>query len=393
VNESKPNWTGCVLARSSCLIVIAAALVAVGCTTSPASNQARKIDVPPGAVLLRGAGATFPSLLYKSWFAAYQKSHPQTVIVYDAVGSGEGIRRFVDANSEKAEEVDFGASDAALTDEQIAHVPSGARLLPMTAGSIAIAYNLPNFNGDLKLSRDALAGIFSGDVQTWNDPRIARANPGAHLPNLTIATVVRQDSSGTTFAFTKHLDAISETWRAHYGPATLVNWPGNAIRAKGNEGVAGAIEHAEGSIGYVGYEFAKRLGLKMALVENKSGNFIAPSAESASAALADVQLPENLRLFVPDPNGKNSYPIVTMTWILVYNSYTDPKKAALLKDLFTWCLSDGQQQAESLGYVPLPSNVVSKSLASLESVQVLKSSSTRLPGAIRVWRIIPAHQS
>jgi phosphate transport system substrate-binding protein len=393
VKESKTNWTGRVLARSACLIAIAAALVVVGCNASPASNKAAKIDVPPGAVLLRGAGATFPSLLYKSWFAAYQKSHPQTVIVYDAVGSGEGIRRFVGSNVEEAEEVDFGASDAALTDEQIAHVPSGARLLPMTAGSIAIAYNLPNFDGELKLSRDALAGIFTGEIKSWNDPRIARANPGAHLPNLTIVTVVRQDSSGTTFAFTKHLDAISDTWRTLYGPVTLANWPGNAIRAQGNEGVAGTIEHAEGSIGYVGYEFAKRLGLKMASVQNKSRNFIAPSPESASVALANVQLPENLRVFVPDPDGPNSYPIVTMTWILVYNKYTDPKKAAMLKDLFAWCLGDGQHQAESLGYVPLPSNVVSRSLENLQSVQAVKKSTTRLPARTSPGDLRGIHQS
>jgi phosphate transport system substrate-binding protein len=357
------------LTWSAAFIAIAALLLSVGCTASPDAKAAPKTDVPPGAVLLRGAGATFPSLLYKNWFAAYQKSHPQTVIAYDPVGSGEGVRRFVNVNIAKEEEVDFGASDAALTDEQIAQVSTGARLLPMTAGSIAIAYNLPNFAGDLKLSRTALAGIFEGEIKTWDDSRIARTNPGAHLPKLTIVTVVRQDSSGTTFAFTKHLDAISESWRTRYGPATLVNWPGNAMRAKGNEGVAGAIEHAEGSIGYVGYEFARQLELKMAELENKSGKFIAPSPESASAALASIEMPQNLRIFVPDPDGENSYPIVTLSWILVYNNYSDPQKAATLKDLFSWCLSNGQTEAQTLGYAPLPANVASKSLESLQGVR------------------------
>lgn len=367
--RAEAKWPISVLTWPGALVATASLLLSVGCAASPGAKANPKIEVPPGAVLLRGAGATFPSVLYKNWFSAYQKSHPQTVIAYDAVGSGEGVRRFVDVKVAKEEEVDFGASDAAMTDEQIARVSTGARLLPMTAGSIAIAYNLPNFAGELKLSRAALAGIFEGEIKTWDDSRIARTNPGVHLPKLTIVTVVRQDSSGTTFAFTKHLDAISESWRTHYGAVTLVNWPGNAMRAKGNEGVAGTIEHADGSIGYLGYEFARQLGLKMASIENKSGKFIAPSPESASAALANIQLPQNLRIFVPDPNGEDSYPIVTMSWILAYNTYSDPKKAALLKDLFAWCLSDGQREAQNLGYAPLPANVASKSLESLQRVQ------------------------
>lgn len=348
------------------LTLFAAALLTCGCNASQKVKASSNVEVPPGGVLLRGAGATFPSLLYKNWFASYQKSHWQTVIAYDAAGSGEGVRRFVGAHIDPEEEVDFGASDAALTDEQMGQVSRGARLVPMTAGAVAIAYNLPNFEGDLRLSRTALAGIFEGEIKNWDDPVIVKANPGVHLPKLTIVTVVRQDSSGTTYAFSKHLDAISESWRAHYGPATLINWPGNAIRAKGNERVAGTIEKAEGSIGYVGYEFAQQLGLKTALVENKAGKFVAPSPESASAALASVQMPENLRAFVPDPEGADSYPVVTMSWILVYDNYPDPKKAAMVKDLFAWCLTDGQKEAKSLGYVPLPASVAGKSLENLQ---------------------------
>ena len=353
----------------ACLILVAAALLACGCNDAPKVKAASaNIEVPPGAVLLKGAGATFPSLLYKNWFAAYQKAHPQTIVAYDAVGSGEGVRRFVGGRIEPDEQVDFGASDAAMTDEQMAQVPAGARLLPMTAGAVAIAYNIPKFDGDLKLSRAALAGIFEGSIKNWDDPQIAKANPGVHLPKLTIVTVVRQESSGTTYAFSKHLDAISESWRAHFGPASVINWPGNAIRAKGNEGVASTIEKAEGSIGYVGYEFARQLGLKTALVENKSGKFVAPSPESAAAALASVQMPGNLRVFVPDPEGGESYPIVTMSWILLYDSYPDPKKAGMVKDLFAWCLGEGQSEAKNLGYVPLPASVSSKSLESLQGV-------------------------
>jgi phosphate transport system substrate-binding protein len=356
------------LRASIALFTLCACFFIVGCKQQSAKASS-KLDVPPGAVLLKGAGATFPSPLYKNWFATYQQKHPDTFISYDGVGSGEGVRRFTNVNVAPEEQVDFGASDAAMTDEQIARVSKGALLIPMTAGTVTVAYNLPDFDSDLKLSRTALAGIFSGEIRSWNDPRIAKSNPGVQLPKLTIVTVVRQDASGTTFAFTKHLDAISELWRSKYGPATLVNWPGNTIRAKGNEGVAGALQHAEGSIGYVGYEFARRLALKTALLENKAGRFVAPSPESASAALRGVQIPENLRIFVPDPDGPDSYPIVTMSWILAYKNYSDPKKSGILRGFFTWCLNDGQNDALALGYVPLPQTVASKSLGAVQSIQ------------------------
>ena len=185
------------------------------------------------------------------------------------------------------------------------------------------------------------------------------------LPNLTITTVVRQDGSGTTFAFTKHLDAISDAWRSRTEPATLVNWPGNSMRATGNEGVAARIKQSIGAVGYVSYEFARRAGLRVALLQNRAGNFIGPSPDSASSALAQVELPENLRLYVPDPAGHDAYPIVTLTWILLHRSYSDPQKAQALHDMFRWCLTDGQQYAADLGYAPLPQNIVSRSLAAL----------------------------
>jgi len=264
--------------------------------------------------------------------------------------------------------VEFGASDAAMKDEEMAMVSNGVLLLPLTAGSVVLAYHLPDLEGDLKLSRQAYAGIFLGEITKWNDPRIVRTNPGLKLPNLSIATVVRQDGSGTTFAFTKHLDAVNEKWRARFGPTTLVNWPGNAMRAKGNEGVATRIQQSVGSIGYVSLEFARKLGLKLALLENKEGYFVKPTSEAATAALAGVNLPENLRLFIPDPSGAESYPIVTYSWVLLYKTYSDPQKAKALQDLFRWCLLEGQKDSSSLGYVPLPSNVTQKALKVLDTI-------------------------
>ena len=156
-----------------------------------------------------------------------------------------------------------------------------------------------------------------GQIQNWNDPVIKECNPGLNLPKLTIATAVRSDASGTTFAFTKHLDAISTEWRERYGAGKLIDWPGRALRAKGNEGVAGMVYQSLGSIGYMEMGFAQRLGLKTAVIENKAGSYIEPSLQSALASMSSAELPENLRLFIPDPEGPNSYPIVTLSWVLL----------------------------------------------------------------------------
>jgi phosphate transport system substrate-binding protein len=319
-------------------------------------------------VLLAGAGATFPSLLYKQWFVAYQQAHPKTVITYDAVGSGEGVRRFLGRNVEDEEQVDFGASDAALEDNDIAQIPGGVVMLPVTAGGVALAYNLPDVQGELKLSRRAYVGIFMGEIKTWNDPLIAAANPGLKLPKLTIVTVVRHDASGTTFAFTKHLDAISEKWRSQHGPSTLVDWRGNAMQAKGNEGVAGLLQYSIGAIGYVGYEFATKYGLRTALLENKSGKYVKPTEDSLRAALASVEMPANLRAYTPDPPAPDAYPITTFTWVLLRKNYRDAEKARSIRDLFSWALGEGQQYASGLGYVPLPRGVAEKAQAALRTV-------------------------
>jgi phosphate transport system substrate-binding protein len=351
-------------------LALAGLVLLNGCQASKDDSALSKPVAPPGGVLLRGAGATFPSVLYLRWFNEYQKQHPDTVISYDAVGSGEGVRRFMGVGVDNDDQIDFGASDAAMRDEDMARTPAGALLIPMTAGGVALAYDLPGFEGDLKLSRKAYAGIFLGQIKNWNDPIIQKSNPGVSLPKLTITTVVRAESSGTTFALTKHLDAISEQWRNQFGAATVVNWPGNAMRAKGNEGVAAMIKRSSGSIGYVGYEFARKAGLRVALLENKDGKFVPPLAANCNAALASADMPANLRAYVPDPAGAASYPIVTFTWILLHRNYADVAKAKALHNLFTWSLNDeAQRMAVDLGYVPLPEGVAQKALASLEVSQ------------------------
>jgi len=366
-----------ILIRRLCVggpILSLAFLTGCNTTSTPPTNkdQAEVVaavqTIPAGSTVIRGAGATFPSVLYKRWFTVYHDSHPDTYIKYAAVGSGEGIRRFIGTNVAPEEQVDFGASDAAMNDTEIADANNNVVMVPATAGCVVLAYNLPGLTGELKLSRRAYAGIFLGEITNWNDPLIAQSNPGVKLPHLTIATVVRQDGSGTTYAFTRNLDAISEHWRAQFGPVILVNWPGNAMRATGNEGVAGLIQKSAGSIGYVGYEFASRIGLDMATLENKDGKFVKSSEQSCSAALATAEVPENLRVYIPDPAGADSYPIVTFSWILLHKSYASAQTADALRKLFQWSLQDGQRYASELNYVPLPSEVAEKSLAAVNGI-------------------------
>jgi phosphate transport system substrate-binding protein len=329
-----------------------AALMLLGgvAACSPSPQQ-----VATSGLHIHGAGATFPQPLYKKWIEEYQKEHPDVSISYDSVGSGEGIRRFV------AGEVEFGASDAAMNDEQIAQVGRGVKLIPATAGIVVIAYNLKEIEGkSLQLPREVYVDIFQGKIGRWNDPRLQDANPDLALPDKEIMIVARQDSSGTTFAFTNHLSAVSSDWR-DVGPGTgkVVDWPGNAMAAKGNGGVAARIQVTEGSIGYVEYGFAERAKLSMAWLENKAGQFVEPRANGGSATLANTKddMPENLRMFFPDPPGENSYPIVTYSWLLVYGSYPDSEKANQVKDFIQWGLTKGQDFSEPLGYSRLPPEI------------------------------------
>ncbi len=312
-------------------------------------------------VSLTGAGASFPAPLYQRWFSEYNKQNPNVQVSYQSVGSGAGVEQFTQGT------VDFGASDVAMTDEEIAAVKQGVALLPMTAGSIVLAYNLPDV-AQLKFSRQVYVDILLGKITQWNDPAIAQLNPDANLPDSKITVVHRSDGSGTTGVFTKHLSAISPEWKQKVGDGKTVEWP-TGIGAKGNEGVTAQILQTEGALGYIEYGYAKQQEIPIASLENKSGKYIAPSEESAANALSANTLPENLRAFVTDPEGENSYPIVTYTWILAYENYSDPNKLQGMKDVLNWSLTDGQEYAAELGYVPLPENVVQKVQAKLETIK------------------------
>ena len=341
--------------------LLALTLGLTACGGTQTSTTSEDGNTNGKSVSLTGAGASFPAPLYQRWFSEYNKQNPNVKVSYQSVGSGAGVEQFTQGT------VDFGASDVAMKDEEIAAVERGVALLPMTAGSIVLAYNLPDVP-ELKLSRQAYVDILLGKIKKWNDPAIAELNPDAELPDSNIAVVFRSDGSGTTGVFTKHLSAISPEWSEKVGSGKTVEWP-TGVGAKGNEGVTAQILQTEGSLGYIEYGYAKQQNIPTATLENKAGNYVAPSDESAADALSAATLPENLRAFVTDPEGEDSYPIVTYTWLLAYENYDDPDKLQAFKDVVNWSLTDGQAYAGELGYIPLPETVVEKVQSKLDTIQ------------------------
>jgi phosphate transport system substrate-binding protein len=314
------------------------------------------------ATQLQGAGATFPAPLYQRWIAEYTKANPDVQINYQGVGSGAGIKQFTQNL------VSFGASDAAMTDKEIAAVKQGVVLIPATAGSIVLAYNLPGIES-LKLSREAYVGIFLGTITKWNDAAIAKTNEGAKLPNIPITVCERSDGSGTNFVFTKHLSAISPEFKDKVGEGTSVTWP-TGVAGKGNDGVTALIKQNKGAIGYVEFGYAKNNKLSFAALQNKAGEFATATTASGSATLATTQFPPNLlRAWPSDPDGKECYPIATFTWLLIYQKYDNVQLAKAVKKFVNWGLVDGQKFSEELGYIPLPKEVVDKDLEALKTVQ------------------------
>jgi phosphate transport system substrate-binding protein len=312
------------------------------------------------SVKLQGAGASFPAPLYTKWFKAYSAAHPGVLVDYQSVGSGSGVKSVIDHT------VDFGASDAAMKPEDMAKVPEGVQLFPMTAGSIVLAYNVTGVD-NLKLSRKAYAGIFTGAIKRWNDPVIAQANPGAKLPDLPINVVVRADSSGTSFVFSQHLSTISDDFGKQVGANTMPNWS-VGTKSKGNEGVTASILSTPGAIGYIEYGYAKSQNMHMATLENKSGKYVDATTASGQAALASATFPDDLIAWAKDPETPDAYPIVTYTWLIAYKKYPDKNKTQAVQDLVRYGLTDGQKDAEALGYIPLPAPVVAKVTSAVQNL-------------------------
>ncbi len=311
---------------------------------------------------LNGAGATFPYPVYSKWFDEYHKVKPGLQINYQSIGSGGGIRQLTEKT------VDFGATDGPMTDEQIAKAGGAVLHLPTVLGAVVPAYNLDGAPA-LKLDGPALAGIFLGTIAQWNDPALAKLNPGVKLPDMPITVIHRSDGSGTSFCFTDYLAKVSKGWETKVGRGPSVNWP-VGLGGKGNEGVAGLIKQNPGSIGYVELIYAQQNSIAFAAMKNKNGEFVKATVAAVTAAGAGAAktMPKDYRVSITDAPGKGAYPISTFTWLLVYPKNPDGK-GAVLKDFLRWMLKDGQPMAPALGYAPLPASVKASVAKTIETIK------------------------
>ena len=313
-------------------------------------------------LMINGAGATFPYPIYSKWFDEYAKVDPSVRFNYQSIGSGGGQKQIL------AQTVDFGASDGPMSDDNLAKAPGKLLHIPTVAGADAVAYNLPG-NPALKLDADAIAGIFLGQIKKWNDPKITALNPGATLPDQEILVVHRSDGSGTTYIWTDYLSKISPEWKTKVGTNTSVNWP-TGIGGKGNEGVAGQIKQTPGALGYVELIYAVQNKMPYADVKNSAGNFVKPSLESVTAALATADIPDDFRFSMTNAPGKDAYPIAGATWLLVYQQQKDATKGKKLVEFLKWALTDGEKMAKDLQYAPLPESVQQRVLKRIDEIKL-----------------------
>jgi phosphate transport system substrate-binding protein len=308
------------------------------------------------AQAINGAGATFPYPIYGKWFEEFRQKSPSIEINYQSKGSGAGIAQLT------AGTVDFGASDMPMKDEQIASLKVKALHFPTVLGGVVPTYNLPGVP-DLKFSSEAMAGIFLGRIAKWNDPRIAKANPGVKLPATDIIVVHRADGSGTTFVFTDYLSKISPDWKNGPGSNTSIKWP-TGVGQQGNEGVAGMVKQTPGAIGYVELIYALKNKMEYGSVENAAGTYLKATLDTVTAAAAGAakSMPADFRVSIAYAPGKNAYPIASFTWLLIPSRIEDPKKREALVGFLKWMLTDGQKDCAELGYAPLPKEVVAQEL-------------------------------
>jgi phosphate transport system substrate-binding protein len=312
------------------------------------------------ALLINGAGATFPFPLYSKWFSEYNKLHPDLRFNYQSIGSGGGIQQITNRT------VDFGASDAPMTEEELAKVP-GIVHIPTVMGAVVVTYNADI--KDLKLTPETLSGIFLGKITKWNDPALQAVNPGVALPNADISVMHRSDGSGTTSIFTDYLAKVSPEWKEKVGAGKSVKWP-TGLGAKGNEGVTGLVKQNPGAIGYVELAYANQNKLPMAELKNHDGVFVKPTIESTSAAAAGVEMPADFRVSITDAKGKAAYPMASFTYLLIPGDQADHAKGTALIHFLWWAVHDGQKFAAPLDYAPLPKPVVEQVSAKIKSLTV-----------------------
>ncbi len=326
------------------------------------------IVLADNALLINGAGATFPYPIYSKWFDVYHTKNPNFQFNYQSVGSGAGIKQVTEGT------VDFGATDGPMNDDQLKAFQDkhgfGILHFPTVLGAAVPTYNVPGVSAPLNFTPDALAGIFLGKITKWNDPAIAGANKGASLPAADIIVVHRSDGSGTTFIWTDYLSKVSEEWKSKVSKGTSVNWP-VGLGGKGNEGVTGLIKQTPNSIGYVELIYAVQNNIPYGMVKNSSGNLVKAdlASVSAAAAAAAKSIPDDFRVSITDAPGKNAYPISSFTWLLIPQKFQDAGKRDAIKGFLNWMLSEGQDSVEALSYAKLPKEVVEKEKKAIGNIQ------------------------
>ncbi|MBE3584175.1 MAG: phosphate ABC transporter substrate-binding protein PstS [Limnochordaceae bacterium] len=341
--------------------VVSAAIASLAAATILVAGN--KPSQAAGEVTLTGAGATFPQPIYSKWFYEYNRIHPDIRINYQGIGSGGGIQQITQRT------IDFGASDAPMTEEEMAKAP-GILHIPTVIGAVVPTYNLPGIRTTLHITGTVLADIYLGKITRWNDPRLTSLNPGVKLPNLPIAVVHRSDGSGTTNIFTSYLTAVSAEWAKKVGAGKSVDWPVGR-GGKGNPGVAALVGQTPGAIGYVELAYVHQNNLPYILVQNRNGKYVEPSVESTIAAAAGAinNMPADFRATIVNSPGDNVWPIAGFTWLLIYRDQKDPVKGKALVDFVKWALTQGDQMAEALDYAPLPDSVQNKVLQALDTIR------------------------
>jgi len=316
-------------------------------------------------MLVNGAGATFPYPIYSKWFDVYAKENPGIKFNYQSIGSGGGIRMLSNGT------VDFGASDAPMTDQQLSEAPGKILHFPSVMGADVVAYNLPGFTGTLRLTGPVIADIYSGKITKWDDDSIKALNPGAAIPSQDIVVCHRSDGSGTTFIFVDYLSKVSPSWASDVGRGTSVKWP-VGLGGKGNEGVTALVQQTPGAIGYVELIYALNNKIPYAVLQNKAGNWVTASLDGVTAAASSVagNMPADFRVSITDAPGADAYPISSFTWLLVYQKQTKKDVGEQIVKFLHWALTEGQKDAPELKYAPLPAEVVQKEEAQIQQIQL-----------------------
>jgi phosphate transport system substrate-binding protein len=315
-------------------------------------------------VRLQGAGATFPNPIYQKWFSEYSQVHPGVAIDYQSIGSGGGVKQIT------SQTVDFAGSDTPVTDDTLEQSPDSILHLlhiPTVLGAVVVSYNLPGNKGELRLTPDVLAAIYLGEIQKWNDPRIASTNPGASLPAVDISVVSRSDGCSPTLVFTDYLSKVSSEWKEKVGSGTAVKWP-VGVGARGNEGVTARMKDTPNSVCYLDFLWASIEDVPLASLRNSAAQFVQPTLDSITAAAASANIPDDLRASITDAPGSDSYPISSFTYLLVYQHQADRKKGQLIADFLWWALHDGQKEAPKMFYAPLPQYVVQMAEQKIDSI-------------------------